>query len=113
MAVGGDSFLVPGPISHVTAGMGAHHSDRRISLAGSLACHFAPSRNGPLDQAEAIYKKSLAINKVLGRKEGLANQYGNLGILYDMRGDLDQAEAIYTKALAIDEALGHKQGMAI
>ena len=38
------------------------------------------------------YKKALALNQELGRKEGMANQYGNLGTVYSARGDLDGAE---------------------
>ena len=48
----------------------------------------------------------------LGRKEGMANVYGNLGILYMNRGNLAKAEEFHLKALAIDEKLGRKEGMA-
>jgi tetratricopeptide (TPR) repeat protein len=56
--------------------------------------------------------KSLAINEALDRKEGMANAYGNLGILYKTRGDLDRAEEMCLKSLAINEAVGRKEGMA-
>jgi tetratricopeptide (TPR) repeat protein len=46
-----------------------------------------------LDAAEEMYKKSLAINEQLGRKEGMASAYGSLGILYLKRGDLDAARS--------------------
>jgi Flp pilus assembly protein TadD len=59
-----------------------------------------------------MHRKSLAINEELGRKEGMAANYGNLGVSYQTRGDLDQAEAMLRKALAIEEELGHKAGMA-
>ena len=59
-----------------------------------------------------MYGKSLALSEALGRKEGMANQYGNLGNLYSIRGDLDRAEEMYEKSLEIDEALGRKEGMA-
>ena len=39
------------------------------------------------DRAEEMYEKSLAIHEALGSKEGMAIQYGNLGILYQTRGD--------------------------
>ena len=61
---------------------------------------------GDLDGAEAMYQKSLAINEALGRKEGMANQYGNLGIVYQTRGDLDGAEAMYQKAYFLFKELG-------
>ncbi len=35
-----------------------------------------------LDQAEAMCNKALALDEELGRKEGMARDYGNLGILY-------------------------------
>ena len=47
-----------------------------------------------------------------GRKEGMAADYGNLGLLRRARGDLDGAEEMYRKSLAIDEAMGRKEGMA-
>ena len=59
-----------------------------------------------------MYKKALAIDEKLGRQERMANQYGNLGILYQTRGDLDRAEEMYKKALAIAQKLGHQEGMA-
>ncbi|CAD7854497.1 MAG: hypothetical protein [Olavius algarvensis Gamma 1 endosymbiont] len=65
-----------------------------------------------MDEAEAMYRKGLALNEALGRKEYMAAIYGNLGILYQTRGDLDQAEAMYKRALAIEEELGRKEGMA-
>ena len=42
----------------------------------------------------------------------MANQYGNLGILYQKRGELDRAEEMHKKSLAIDEKLGRQEGMA-
>ena len=32
-------------------------------------------------KAEEFHKKSLALNEELGRKEGVASQYGNLGLV--------------------------------
>ena len=49
----------------------------------------------------------------MGRKEGMANQYGNLGIIYRLRGDLDKAEEFHKKALDINKELRSKDGMAI
>ena len=59
-----------------------------------------------------MYRKALIIYEQLGSKEGMANQYGNLGIVFKMRGDLDEAEAMYRKALIIYEQLESKEGMA-
>jgi tetratricopeptide (TPR) repeat protein len=65
-----------------------------------------------LDKAEEMHSKALALHEALGSKEGMAQNYGNLGIVYDTRGDLDKAEKMYRKSLALHEALGSKKGMA-
>jgi len=67
---------------------------------------------GELDQAEEMCQKSLAINKTLGDKNGMAGNYNNLGNLYKIRGEIDQAELMYQKSLAVNEILGYKEGMA-
>ena len=64
---------------------------------------------GDLVGAEDMYKKSLAIEEKLGRLEGMASDYGNLGILLKTRGDLDGAEEMYKKSLEIAEKSGFKQ----
>ena len=56
---------------------------------------------GDLDDAENMYRQALATNEELGRKEGMAAQYGNLGIVCRVRGDLDEAESQQRKALEI------------
>ena len=65
-----------------------------------------------LNRAEEMYRKSLELNEVLGRKEGVAKYYGNLGTLYKIRGDFARAEEMCGKALAINEEMGRKEGMA-
>ena len=66
-------------------------------------------RTGELAQAEAAYRKVLA---VAGTKEAQAIATSNLGLVYFTRGDLAQAEEMHKKALVLDEALGNKKGMA-
>ncbi|MFH0981209.1 MAG: tetratricopeptide repeat protein, partial [Planctomycetota bacterium] len=56
--------------------------------------------------------KALEINGKLGRLDGMAIQYGNLGLIYRTRGDPDRAEAMYRKALEVHERLGRLEGMA-
>jgi len=53
-----------------------------------------------------MYRKALAVNEELGRKEGMASQYGNLGILYETRGDLDRAEEMLKRARSIYISIG-------
>ena len=42
----------------------------------------------------------------------MANTYGNLGLIYRVKGDLDKAEQMHRKSLEIDEKLGRIEGMA-
>ncbi len=53
------------------------------------------------------------MEEALGHKEGMANSYSNLGIVYQTLGEVEKALEMNSKALAIDEALGIKEGMAI
>ena len=85
-------------------------SAAEAAVAGNLGNVY--QTRGDLDQAEAMHRKSLAIEEKLGRLKGMAIAYGNLGIVYQTRGDLDQAEPMYRKSLAINEKLGHLEGMA-
>ena len=64
------------------------------------------SIRGDLDRAEEMYRKSLAIEEALGRKEGMANDFGNLGSLYSTRGDLDRAESMYRRSLELFQQIG-------
>ena len=43
---------------------------------------------------------------------GMADQYGNLGLIYRKRGDLDTAEGFHLKSLGLNEELDRKEGMA-
>jgi len=38
-----------------------------------------------------MYKQALEINEALGRKEGIANNYGNLGSIYLDGGNIPKA----------------------
>ena len=42
----------------------------------------------------------------------MANAYGNLGLIYQLRGDLSRAEKMLRKSVKIHEQLGHLEGMA-
>ena len=67
---------------------------------------------GELDHAEDMHNKSLEIEKKLGRLEGQAADYGNLGLIYRTRGELDRAENIHQKALKIYLNIGKLEGQA-
>ncbi len=68
---------------------------------------------GDLGGAEEMTRKSLEIEIKLGRLEGMASSYGNLGIFLRTRGDLDGAEEMFRRSLKIKEKLGQSEDMAI
>ena len=67
---------------------------------------------GDLDKSQQNILKSLEIDQKLGRLEGMASDYGNLGLIYRTKGDLDQAEEMHKKSLEIAEKLDNKMIMA-
>jgi tetratricopeptide (TPR) repeat protein len=67
---------------------------------------------GQSAQAEESWRKLQAIEEDVDSLEGIANTYGNLGVVLQTRGDLDGAEEMYRMTLAIHEKLGSLEGMA-
>lgn len=61
---------------------------------------------GNLEQAEEYYTQALALNKELGRKEGMANQYANLGILAKTRGNVPAARAYWQQSVDLFQQIG-------
>ena len=61
---------------------------------------------GNLEGAEQMYRRALEIDERLGRLEGMATTYRNLGNMLRTRGDLVRAEQMYRKALETAEQLG-------
>jgi len=53
-----------------------------------------------------VYQKALEINEKLGRLEGMANQYGNLGVLYELRGAVGKAREYWEKAVGLYKQIG-------
>ena len=72
--------------------------------------HFL-KRVGRLAQAEVMYQRVLKLAETSG-EEWSAIAYGNLGVIYRIRGELDQAEEMQREALEINEQLGRREGMA-
>ncbi len=70
-------------------------------------------RTGELAQAEAAWRKVLALGEAHQDKEEQSAALSNLGIVHRTRGDLDKAEEMHQKGLELDQALGSKEGMAI
>jgi tetratricopeptide (TPR) repeat protein len=67
---------------------------------------------GNLNEAEAMYRKSLAPYEQLGHKQGFASPYSHLGTVHQSRGDLLEAEAMHKKSLALNLELGSKARVA-
>ena len=67
---------------------------------------------GDLDSAVKMLGKALEIDERLGRLEGMASDYGNLGLICRMRGGLERAEEMLRKALEIEQKLGRIAGSA-
>ena len=59
-----------------------------------------------------MHKKALALDEALGRKEGMARAYGNLGLVYATRGGLADACSYWNKALNLYREVGMKREIA-
>ena len=53
-----------------------------------------------------MYKKSLEIDERIGRQEGMANQYRNLGVLHELRGNSGKAKEYWEKARDLFKKIG-------
>jgi len=67
---------------------------------------------GELDKALEYSEEALKLDEELGSKEGMAANFGNIGIVNRTKGELDRALKYHEKALKLDEELGRKEGMA-
>jgi tetratricopeptide (TPR) repeat protein len=67
---------------------------------------------GPLDQAEAAFRKVITLGEANGDTAAIAAGTGNLRLIYRTRRELDRAEEVYKKELATEEKLGRQVGMA-
>ena len=66
---------------------------------------------GDLEQAEELYRKVSPDRGAVGAHlEGMAANYGNLGIISRIRGDLEQAEELYRKVSPDQRAVGTSGG---
>lgn len=63
---------------------------------------------GKLDDAEAYYKKALAIDEKLGIQEGVATQYGNIGLIEEARGNMTEARRLWMLASDLFRKIGMK-----
>lgn len=61
---------------------------------------------GELDKGEEMHNKALEIAEKVGLQEEMANQYGNLGLIYKMRGDKKNALEYWERALSLFKKIG-------
>lgn len=75
--------------------------------AGALARH-----QGDYEQARTRLEESLALQRELGDKPGIASALNHLGRVFYLRGDYKGAVAPLEESLAIRRQLGDRKGMA-
>ena len=63
---------------------------------------------GALKEAERMYREALQIDQHLGRYEGMANQYHNIGEVLAARGDVPAAREMWTNARDLFARIGAK-----
>ncbi len=66
---------------------------------------------GDLEASLKAHKATLEIERAIGHSNGVANQLGNIGLVYRDKGDLGAALKAFEQALAIHRAIGHPQGI--
>ena len=79
--------------------------------SSTSGCSSGTCRIG-LVQVEMMHRKSLEIEEKLGRLEGMASDYGNLGLIYETRGDLKEARTLWTRARDLYEKIGMEHMVA-
>ncbi len=83
--------------------------DLSIAISQAGYCY---KKIGQYDKAIKNYEEALAIDRRLGREEGVAIDLNNIGMVYKAWGQYDKAIKNYEKALAIDRRLGREGGIA-
>ncbi len=67
---------------------------------------------GKFEDALKEVGELLKIHEETNNREGMANDYGNMGIVFWKQGDMQKALDYYEKALKIDEDIGNREGVA-
>src|SRR5438270_166538 len=80
---------------------------KALNAAGGLATF-----QGDLDEAEALAKEGLALNRELGDQPGTAFSLYRLGWLAWLQGDAAVAHALMEESLALWRKVGHNIGIA-
>ena len=69
-----------------------------------LCIRFVAFTQDDLDRAEAYYQQALGTE--LGRKEEMANQLDNLGLVAEQRGDMIEACRLWREARDLFQVIG-------
>lgn len=64
------------------------------------------------EKAIGYYEQSLAIHRQIGNLDGLASQYGNIGLLLSSQQDTAKAIDYLKRSLALYEKLGYRESIA-
>lgn len=67
---------------------------------------------GDLAGADDLHRRGLTLNRVLERKEAMAQHLGGLSVIATKRGDLTTAADCHRQALALNQELGRKDEVA-
>jgi len=64
---------------------------------------------GNVERAKAVYEETLALDRRIGRRTGVAACLGNLGSVYLYEGDYEAALRVLQEGLDLSRKLGHKR----
>lgn len=83
-----------------------------VAGAGLNARAKEAEDTGDWARAEMLYRQALDEETAVGNRQGMANQYGNLGNLAISMGRLSEAEDLIKQSLAIETEMNRSEGMA-
>ncbi|MEI6346900.1 MAG: tetratricopeptide repeat protein [Bacteroidota bacterium] len=87
-------------------------NDKRTVADGLNLLGRTNIRMGKFNEAKPIHMEALFVYKSLGNDTGVAAQYGNLGVIFEMSGDFPKALLFYQRALKIYEQLNDTKSIA-
>jgi len=110
--------------SRINPDEGLNYGKLGLDLAKKLSCDrgkamcfsaLAQNTISKSDFPKAIeyFKESLKICEKMGDKSGIANNLGNIGVIYADISDFPKALEYHSKALKIYEELGDKSGISV
>ncbi|MCP4362172.1 MAG: tetratricopeptide repeat protein, partial [Chloroflexi bacterium] len=85
---------------------------RGVAVTQSSLADLLTTR-GQYDEAERLYKESLAVKEQIGDSRGVAVTQSSLADLLRNQKRFDEADLFYQSGLAITQAIKDLQGMAV